>query len=959
MEEKKATAITLKLLLQPQRLLHRHPFLQLVIATKYKNTIHLEEHSINNSTVQQICNNWSNNDRKLLLKFNPDEISKQKEAMEYQASKFSDKSQSTALIDRVIAKYYLSALLHLNNIAYPISWFHRLPVNDETKVRTAPCTYHTLSVLLEFEAYLQDGVYSLLGFVKTKEEWCPLSDFRRFHFLLEKNDNYWHLPLAAYECLEWIAEQSPCSWITNNEALMEQFVTPIRNKGFSVKVNFQEAETIVAVLPVSRILLSELSGTFLMFTPQFLYDGYLMEGTYCENVSITTPKETIIIQRNAKAELALHQLIAGLHSQFAQQKNGYYYLTFAEAQRNQWFIKVYHQLLSQNIELSGMDMLRHFRYSPHLAETVLTIQESIPTEKWIKANMVVAFGKEQVPIHELQKMLMNGQKAVMLKDGSLGLLTEVWLQQYAAVVKHSKVDKSSLQIPKWLALSATNNQEQQALRNTVTNEWWEKWSRWQQFDAPIYPIPTSIIVEQLRPYQHKGYDWLRLLADAGGSACLADDMGLGKTLQAICFIVSKIENQPNSRCLVVCPASLIYNWRAEFDKFAPNISTTIHHGNNRSLASVLDNLYQVIFTSYGTLRQDIDAMAAIHFEIVVMDESHHLKNPTTQITKAMQQLSSNTRLALSGTPVMNGTGDLYAQLNVLLPGLLGTKEFFKREYTIPIEQQQDQEKAKTLQRLIAPFVLRRTKEQVAKDLPEKTESILWCEMGNSQRAAYDTIKDQVRSSVMLDIEQKGIKQGLISVIAGLTKLRQICNSTALLKENEFPNAESVKSDMLINELINLAPMHKSLVFSQFTSMLNLLESDLQKNGLQYVRIDGNTPVSERQGLVDKFQAPNSKETVFLLSLKAGNAGLTLTAADYVFLFDPWWNAAVENQAIDRTHRIGQQQNVFAYRMICKNTIEEKILQMQQRKRKLADTLVSTEEGFVKGLTIEDIQFLLQ
>jgi SNF2 family DNA or RNA helicase len=403
----------------------------------------------------------------------------------------------------------------------------------------------------------------------------------------------------------------------------------------------------------------------------------------------------------------------------------------------------------------------------------------------------------------------------------------------------------------------------------------------------------------------------------------------------------------------------MYNWQQEFEKFAAEIQTVIYHGQARNKEMLLDKDIPVVITSYGTMRQDIDILAEQTFDVVVIDESHHIKNPSTQISKAIYDIQSNTRIALSGTPVMNGTLDLYAQLNFLLPGLLGSREFFKREYIIPIEQQGDTEKAATLQKIIAPFVLRRTKEQVAKDLPPKSETVLWCTMGQDQKAAYESIKENIRSSILLDIEKNGLQKGKMGVLAGLTKLRQVCNSCELVKGEDLFTNDSIKTEVLIEELKNIIPAHKALVFSQFTSMLDLLERDLKKAGIRHQRLDGSTEAHKRQDLVNSFQAEDTDVEVFLLSLKAGNAGLTLTAADYVFLFDPWWNAAVEHQAIDRTHRIGQDKHVFAYRMICKGTIEEKIMRMQLRKKKLAEDLITTDEGFLQALTLDDVRYLLE
>jgi SNF2 family DNA or RNA helicase len=448
-----------------------------------------------------------------------------------------------------------------------------------------------------------------------------------------------------------------------------------------------------------------------------------------------------------------------------------------------------------------------------------------------------------------------------------------------------------------------------------------------------------------------------LLSEAGAGICLADDMGLGKTLQTICFIVHYHQLHPAKKHLVVCPSSLLFNWQQEFAKFAPHLATYVHHGANRDAGDLVNLEGTVILTTYSTLRIDIDAIAAISFGIAVIDESHNIKNPAALITRAVNQLNAASRVALSGTPVMNNTFDLYAQLSFLLPGMFGSREFFKKEYADAIDRDQDPEKIAALRRMTAPFVLRRTKEQVAADLPEKMESILWCEMGPDQKMAYESIKENIRNSVFIEIKEKGLNSGKLSVINGLLKLRQVCNSCELVKGEDLSTSDSVKTEVLIEELQNIIPGHKALVFSQFTGMLDLLEKDFTKNRIPYCRLDGSTPLAKRQELVNDFQQEDSTAKVFLISLKAGNSGLNLTAADYVFLFDPWWNTAVQQQAIDRTHRIGQTRNVFAYNMVCKDSVEEKIMKLQQRKKKLADELVSEEESFVKGLTEDDIEFL--
>jgi SNF2 family DNA or RNA helicase len=468
-------------------------------------------------------------------------------------------------------------------------------------------------------------------------------------------------------------------------------------------------------------------------------------------------------------------------------------------------------------------------------------------------------------------------------------------------------------------------------------------------------VPASIQAT-LRPYQQKGFEWLKMLSAINAGACLADDMGLGKTLQTICFIADRLEQVKEGMTLIVCPSSLIYNWQQEVAKFAPHLRSYIHHGAARNISSINVETMDVCITSYGTMRSDIEQLSAIVFDVAVIDESHNIKNPSAQSTRAIYQLQVRSRIALSGTPVMNNTFDLYSQLEFLLPGMFGSKEFFKREYADAIDRDRNEEKIAALQKLTAPFILRRTKEQVAKDLPEKTETVLWCNMNASQKEMYEGIKENIKSNLFLNIKTEGLGKSKLAVLQGIMKLKQVCSSPLLLPAEEQTTGHSVKTEMLLEELANLGN-HKVLVFSQFTKMLNLLAESFTKKGISFYQLDGSTPPRQRAAMVADFQEPSNTTSVFLISLMAGNTGLTLTAADYVFLFDPWWNNAVQQQAIDRTHRIGQTKNVFAYKMICKDTIEEKIIQLQQRKKELSDNLIGDNEGFVKQLSKEDVEFL--
>jgi superfamily II DNA or RNA helicase len=841
----------------------------------------------------------------------------------------------------------------LKPFAALFKWYHKL-WTDRTSAKTAPCTFSTYKPQLQFEVVKENDALKLRTQVMLNATPYDIADFNRFQFLLNSGPEYFVLSFKDFQTLEWLKQNNPEQFQHQPQDLVQHILARLEEDYNVNRNNLFEHNTIV-VLPINRVMLSEISGSFLVLTPQWLYEGFLIEGPFKDSYEITKAGDAFVIQRNKTEEQRFSKLLEGLHPNFVKQLNGWFYLSFAEAQKKQWFLKAYHLLLEQDIQVVGMDMLQHFRYSTHKALTTADITENDDNTLTIKLSL--SFGKEEVALTDLQKMLLAGQRAILLKDGSLGVLGDEWIQQYGTIIKHGKISKKEISVARWMALTEEKSgDETQVLKTTIKQDWWQRWQQWQQPEIISYAVPAGIEAT-LRPYQQKGFEWMVLLAEAGAGVCLADDMGLGKTLQTICFLAHQLHKNPEQKHLIICPSSLLYNWEQELTKFAPHLSSTVYHGPQRSFETMNEGKEQVVITTYGTMRADIDKIATIPFGVAVIDESHNIKNPSALITRAVNQISAVTRIALSGTPVMNNTFDLYAQLSFLLPGMFGSREFFKREYADAIDREHDEEKIKALQKLTAPFILRRTKEQVATDLPEKIESTLWCEMGSDQKMAYDSIKEKVRNSIFLDIKEKGLGSGKLGVIVGMLKLRQACNSGELVKDEDLFCYDSIKTDILVEELQNIIPNHKALVFSQFTGMLDLLEISFRKNNIPFCRLDGTTPIPKRQELVNSFQEADSVEKVFLISLKAGNAGLNLTAADYVFLFDPWWNTAVQQQAIDRTHRIGQTKNVFAYKMICKGTIEEKIMQLQQRKKKLAEELIGEEEGFVKALTENDIEFL--
>ena len=431
-------------------------------------------------------------------------------------------------------------------------------------------------------------------------------------------------------------------------------------------------------------------------------------------------------------------------------------------------------------------------------------------------------------------------------------------------------------------------------------------------------------------------------------------MGLGKTVQVIAFILLQREKVKHNVNLVVVPTSLIFNWQQEIKKFGPSINVHTIYGPERIKNTHDYDQYEVILTSYGTLIADIVFLRTYEFNYIFLDESQQIKNPESQRYKAARLLKSRNKIVLTGTPIENNTFDIYGQLSFACPGLLGSKLYFKQIYSQPIDMFKSSKRADELQKKIAPFILHRNKHEVATDLPEKTEMVLYCEMKPEQRGIYDAFEKEFRDYISATTGDE-LKKTPMNVLKGITKLRQICDSPLLLKDETIPGKASAKIEMLMEEIEGKMQQHKILVFSQFVSMLDLIRKELYSRGIKHSNLTGQT--RNRQAVVEEFQN-DADIRVFLVSLKAGGTGLNLTEADYVYLVDPWWNPAVENQAIDRCHRIGQDKNIVAVRLICPDTVEEKIMVLQETKNSLAKNLIHTDASFISKLSKNDILNLL-
>lgn len=476
----------------------------------------------------------------------------------------------------------------------------------------------------------------------------------------------------------------------------------------------------------------------------------------------------------------------------------------------------------------------------------------------------------------------------------------------------------------------------------------------------------KIFHAKLRPYQQEGVNWLSFLKEYQFGGILADDMGLGKTIQALTILARAHENTAVTRpSLIVAPTSVIYNWQEEIQQFTPGLTAHIYFGKQRSFPQ--DKSTHVIITSYALLWRDREQFTKRHFHYVILDEAHYIKNHQSQTAKTAHLISADHRLSLTGTPLENNLTELWSQCAFVNPGLFTSLDHFKQTFVTPIEKYQSQEAKQHLQRLMKPFLLRRLKQDVMKELPPKIEQTIWCEMDGKQRTLYDAMKQYYQAKVLKIVEQKGIKKSQIEILEALLRLRQICCHPDLLRLKErksYPFLPAKLRDIHVStklesviELLKTAISegHKVLLFSQFVSMLQILQTELNIAKISSLMLTGQS--NNRQELIKTFQSSTS-HSVFLLSLKAGGTGLNLTAADYVIHYDPWWNPAVETQATDRAHRIGQTKSVSVYKMLVKDSIEEKIQALQEKKKGLIEDIIGGV-GRGKGLTREDLEFLLK
>lgn len=601
-------------------------------------------------------------------------------------------------------------------------------------------------------------------------------------------------------------------------------------------------------------------------------------------------------------------------------------------------------------------------------------------EDWFDIYAEVIVGEYKIPFIKFRHNIINGLREYKLPNGLIFIIPQQWFTNFSDLMQFGKVIGDNIQLDKMHFSLIPEDDDAPA-----SESWNSKIGEMANFINEENPEQPKNINAVMRPYQLEGYGWMTRLHKYGLGGILADDMGLGKTLQTIALLANVYDNQNNKEdntingdqpmvqgslfdnqiqgfnrtnlpaSIIVMPTSLIHNWHSEISRFAPQLKVYHYIGNSRIKSNEIGRIlrhYHVVLTTYGILRNDIEYLSKYDFLYQILDESQNIKNPTSKIYYAVSEIKAAHRLVLSGTPIENSLTDLWAQMSFVNRGLLGNLNFFKNHFDIPINKNKDEAKELKLKKLISPFILRRTKEMVAKDLPPITEQILYCDMTPEQKQVYNREKSGIRNEVMRNFENAKLNQASFMALQALTRLRLIANHPKLA--NPDYEGSSGKFEQILEHIDNIiSDKHKLLIFSSFVKDIELIEQQLVVRGYNYSKLTGAT--TDRQKVISKFTDDDDCK-IFLISLKAGGVGLNLTQADYVFVLNPWWNPAAEAQAINRAHRIGQTKNVFVYKFITTESIEEKILRLQEKKLLLADNFI-TADNPLKDLTTEEIKEL--
>ncbi|MCE9625937.1 MAG: DEAD/DEAH box helicase [Deltaproteobacteria bacterium] len=612
--------------------------------------------------------------------------------------------------------------------------------------------------------------------------------------------------------------------------------------------------------------------------------------------------------------------------------------------------------MKEQESLEGEDALQHFKLFGDLGAVQLKARAVSGGIDWLEMDLAFEIDGMEVPYEVVQTLIAQGKRYLHLPGKGFARIQKEDLQKLEEKLAEleGELDASGhLRVSSYHAAY---------LDETLSIDWTQR----QDFGSMIRSLRHSSEIPQrelpaslsavLRDYQHHGYDWLHFLNDHRFHGILADDMGLGKTIQALAYLQDRHDRQGSMPNLILAPTSVVFNWANEAQKFTPNLKVLILTGPDRKKLFKEIAEADLVLTSYALFRRDVEVLTQQKWRTVVLDEAQNIKNFRSKTALLVKELQAEQRWALSGTPLENHLSELWSIFDFLMPGFLGSYPHFKRKYQQPVENEQSSEQLERLRRRIFPFILRRLKDEVAKELPPKTEVVQYCEMTGEQQKLYHEVLASCRRQVFAEVEQKGIERSQVSILTALLRLRQVCCHPELLgptfKKRDIASGKMETFQDLVTEV--LSEGHRILVFSQFVEMLSLLRLWLDKEKIAYEYLDGRTRRRE-----DKIKRFNTDENIpiFLVSLRAGGTGLNLTGADYVIHYDPWWNPAVQDQATDRVHRLGQTKHVFSYKLITKDSVEEKILMLQERKRSLAKGLLGSDSALGKKLKIEDLEYL--
>ncbi len=717
----------------------------------------------------------------------------------------------------------------------------------------------------------------------------------------------------------------------------------------------QGSDTVVvdlqSVKPVGRLYLFE-SDSMLLVELRFAYHNGMAEfnrlDTALQRLIVSSDGTVYRVTRSKARETSLTSILADF--ELIQYQSGIYTPC---CDPRIWILHELPRLAREGFEIYGQEKLT----ITNARKSAPKLSVSVRSELGV-FDCLVSLTVDGIAASLASLIMAVRQKSrfVLLSDGTSGVIPQDWLDKFSSLFSVLEVETSqkSLKI-KSSYLSLVSLLLEMADEKSADSEFESKRRELQNFSGVERKVPPSDFKATMRPYQLAGYEWFYFLKKYHFGGCLADDMGLGKTVQTLALLLNEKHLGEGQPSLVIVPATLLFNWQRESRRFAPSLGMILFHGASRERYRDILCMSDVVLTSYGTVLRDIEFLQTINFHYVILDEAQVIKNPASQIRNALGHLRCRYRLALSGTPIENNLSELWSLFSFINPGMLGSYSNFSRNFIRPIEKELNENAVGVLRKMIYPFILRRTKQQVAKELPPKNEIILYAEMLPQQKTLYEITRETYQGKIKQSIDTQGVERCRFQILEGLLRLRQICCHPRLF-DSGF-SGDSGKFQLLqqsIQEVVSEG--HRVLVFSQFVKALELLRQRIRESGISSEILTGAT--RDRQAVVDRFQEKGGAP-VFLISLKAGGAGLNLTSADYVMHIDPWWNHSAEDQASDRAYRIGQTRTVFIYKMITRDSIEEYILKLQQHKKNLMQSIITTEGSFFKSLSREDILSLFR